>query len=842
MLRGHRPLLVIWLAFALLSPAWGDPPTDGKKAPDPDRPASGPRRMGSVRLRHDGPIDVLAFSSDGKLLASAGQDRTIRFWDAATWKELRKWSEQNKAIYAVAFSPDGKLFAATTEGAKPGSGLIRLWDAATGRPQVEFQADGMAGSLAFSPDGKVLAVSESKPGQPALVFRDAATGKQLQRINGSWTAAFSADGKLLATGTGGTILFQEPDSGKVVRELADRNDREQVGSLAFSPDGKLLAASGQQIRPRFIPTTWLWEVSTGKLLDRLEGWRRPVFSPDGKVLAVTDADTGDQGRLRFWDVAARKELRTADRGSGYVAAAFSPLGAGPSGKLGKTLAAIPNPPRTQELQLWEVDTGKRGPFPDRHSGIVYAVAFTPDGKALASAGYDRTVRVWETATGKELRRFETKGPALRVVFSPDGRALAGATTEGQVYLWGWSGGKESLHFDAHKGGISSLAFTPDGKTLATAGGDRGLCLWDVARGTQVRRIVVSEDSLPALGCSGDGSTLWAVRKAPGADQVSVWEVATGKEIITKPIPYSHTYGFVFSPGGKSVAFVDRDVCYVQETATGEQVLRLMAPEPVGLLAYSRDGRLLVTATNNVADRSVWTFRLWELGSGKELLALPGPRSQVVAVAFSPDGRSLASGGPDGDVFLWDLAPRGPDRARGTDEPGPKDLQRWWAVLGGEDGPAAYEGVWGLTAARQKAVPFLKDQLLPPDVKGREERIRKLIADLDSEDFLERESASKELEKFGEAAAPLLRKALEGEPSGEVRKRAEALLVGLKAREVLPQSGKLAGGPVRIVRAVWVLERIGGKEAEEVLKALARGKPGTLEVEEAKAALKRLQGE
>jgi hypothetical protein len=242
------------------------------------------------------------------------------------------------------------------------------------------------------------------------------------------------------------------------------------------------------------------------------------------------------------------------------------------------------------------------------------------------------------------------------------------------------------------------------------------------------------------------------------------------------------------------------------------------------LAFTPDGRTLATAR---ADR---TLQLWDVVSGKEVLRRSGFDAGVLALAFAPDGQSLATGHEDSTILLWDTATPKTLAERFGREPDAQELEHWWSALAGEDAPAAWNAIWKMIAASQQVLPLLRQRLKPIEAFPVDEAGR-LIDDLDSSDFARRAAASKRLAELEERVVPALKKALKASPSLEKRRRIERLLPTsevVRARDVL-----------QAVRAIEVLEHIGTAEAQQVLRSLAQGMPEARVTREAGAALERL---
>jgi hypothetical protein len=502
----------------------------------------------------------------------------------------------------------------------------------------------------------------------------------------------------------------------------------------------------------------------------------------------------------------------------------------------------------------------------RHDGEVMAIAFSPDGKLLASAGTDGQLMISETATGKVLLdRVAHDGGAFAVAFAPDGKLLATAGVGGRVRLWDVAARTEVRGIDASKATLSALAFAPDGKALACGDYDKGISLWDAATGrrlwgaTATGRVTslaftpdgkslvsggaAEERVLGMLLSLGDGVTFWSaatgrkLRTIPGrGTTVAVagdGSVIAGGAVVADVRPYEGGYASVVI-GGKTLD--SYDVIRVWEADTGDEVASIpwcgsgVALTPDGLLVASCAGSLRhldrLRVFNPKWERTAYTLRLWDSATAVSVARFPVEDATVVA--FSADGRTLAAARRKGQVLVWDVLAQGRDPRAGP----AKGLDALWADLGGGDTVDAFRARCALTRAGDKAAEFLATRVkLPGGVDAG--KVRELVASLDNERYDEREAAQKELKELGPAVAPLLRQALAHKLSAKARRRIEEVLGDLHA--VKPSAEEL-----RALRGVAVLEAVGTPKAREALEKLAKGPASARLTAAAKAALTRLE--
>jgi RNA polymerase sigma factor (sigma-70 family) len=514
-----------------------------------------------------------------------------------------------------------------------------------------------------------------------------------------------------------------------------------------------------------------------------------------------------------------------------------------------------------------------------HVNRLTSVAYSPDGKSIATASWDGTVRIWNATTGEEMRRLGLdKGARLQtgetssngfdqIAFSPDNAFLVtvkrGSTLPPQpppapppdktvVIVWNLRTGEKLRTFPADG---ASFAISPDGKWIA-CGGYQVIHLYELATGKRVRELRGGRKQLAivSLRFSPDGKALISTGRPPTPqregisplaifpDAMRLWDMATGKErpsALNGVVVGRHARPprIVFSKDGRTVIHA-REVpppggsgydISLREVATGGERARLTGHKgELCAFALSPDGRTLASGSMD------GTVRLWDLLSGKEVGRLgkevdPFKGGWVLAVAFSPNGQTLVSGSFDKTAQIWDVR-RTTERRRRMTERSLTELEDDWKDLAG-NAPAGYAALGRLVCSGGRAVAFLAKQLQstpPPDTR----RLKRLVTDLDHEQFNVRERAARELEKLGERAEPALRKALAGKPSLEARRRLERLLNRLEGDTPPAET-------VRQIRAVEVLESIGGLEARRVLSKLAAGPPEWRLTQEARAAVRRL---
>lgn len=568
---------------------------------------------------------------------------------------------QAPAAWSVAVSPDGKTVATGHDGGRPGE--IILWDAGTGAMLQTFHghADGHSNyifCLAFSPDGKTLASgtgSYERSGE--VLLRDAATGVIRHRLvahkNYVQAIAFSPDGASLATWASGErkVLFWDVKTGKRQRTLELSHGR-PVYSAAFSADGKLIAMGDDR------NTIKLWDANTGKLRHSCESSDGTpaalAFSPDGTMLASRGTTSSEP--VRLWDTQSGKLLRALkSTGSSGRALVFSPDN--------KSLASGTE---LDSATIWDTQTGQVKHTLEGRDKRIAALAYHPTGRFLVGAGNDRMGLIWDPATGKlvrTLRSYHTEATGLAL--SGDGKTLASAHTHDSksvIRLWDARSGTLERTLLGHELATIAVAFT-DRKVLTSWGGSRNRVewwTWDAATGKRRQALSWDELGVRAFAPAPDGKRAALLAEGAGKKTLVVKILdADGKTLDTWPVEQAHAFDLAWTPDGKNVAVCAAGV-HLLDAKTGKQQL-VLKPKKDGFRSrdalvkprFAGGGQALAAAIPLHTRISMTEVGVWDLKGGYTLLGEFHYSAQPLA--FSPDSATLLVGHGDheGTASLWD---------------------------------------------------------------------------------------------------------------------------------------------------------------------------------------------
>ena len=313
---------------------------------------------------------------------------------------------------------------------------------------------------------------------------------------------------------------------------------------------------------------------------------------------------------------------------------------------GQTLASGSS---DKSIKLWDVASGQEKATLAGHSGGVVEVAWSPDGKTLASGSQDRSVKLWDSTTGKEQATLAGhSGSVLSVAWSPDGQTLAGGSWDDTVTLWNPVTGKEKLTLVGHSGRVRRVAWSPDGQSLASGSDDKSIKLWDVASGKATASLAGHSGNVFSVAWSPDGQTL-----ASGSDDESIklWDVRSGKETASLSGHSGNVFSVAWSPDGQTLASGSDDKSIkLWDVRSGRETATLAGHSNwVTRVAWSPDGQTLASGSD---DKSI---KLWDVASGREKSTLARHSDGVTMAMWSPDGQTLASGSDDGTIKLWEVA-------------------------------------------------------------------------------------------------------------------------------------------------------------------------------------------
>ena len=510
--------------------------------------------------------------------------------------------------------------------------------------------------IMYSPDGTQVAVST----YIGVWIYDAQTGEELSLITGQhekpiYTAAYSPDGKTIATGSGdGTVRLWNTHTEKSIKTFALK---EPIYSIRYSPDGKTIATHGGRNN-----TIGLWNSRTGRHLKTLSGHEDPsalyeghpdasiasfTYSPDGKTIVSGGGDK----TVRLWNVHSGENIRTL---TGHIeavrAVAYSPDG-----------DTIVSASRDKTVRLWDAHTGENIKTLKGHKDIIVSVAYSPDSNIIVSGGWDGMLHRWDAQTGQPLKTYEIYtgvlyftrghgGAITYIVYSPDGKTIATAGADGTMQWWDAHTGENRKTFTGYS--PHSIMYSPDGGVFAILIG-KEVQLRNTTTGEYFKTLKGHRYNIERIVFSPEGDT---IATATVVGTVGLWDANTGEnikilvgDVSTVYTDWRVNYNLVYSPDGKIIATQHKvGTVWLWDTRTGKHLNTLIGhTDTVYTPRYSPDGKTIATYSKDE------TIRLWDVLTGENIKTFADVPKVIGSIVFSPDGATFATKHSDHKVRFWD---------------------------------------------------------------------------------------------------------------------------------------------------------------------------------------------
>ena len=573
---------------------------------------------------HKGPISSMAFSSNGRLVATGSFDSTVKIWDTTSGQLISSCIPDNwEPIYRVIFSRDANYVAAQ------GTAGVKVWDTISGRMVTNC---GMLSrseiNLAYSQDGRLIAAG----GKDRVInICDAKTGQILGEclghvapING---LVFSHDTTfLVSVSCDTTVKIWKSENAELVSSC--EGHKERVNCVACSPDGRFLASGDNQ------STILIWDLHTGKFLYTCNGHKDSIlsitFSQDSRFVVSGSNDR----TVKIWDASTGHLKASCLHYKGVLCVAASDK-------------YVVSGERDNVANIWELESGKLVAECKGHKDLVFNVSCSDDGKKIATVSIDNTVRIWDCPSGRFLTECVKPMKSIsRVCISDDGSLTAVADSERVLKVNQVGDGKEIAAFSRGKGVAYGLAISPDSKLIASAGNDKAVRVIEIETGKLISEFQGHKDWVFDVDFSPDGRLICS----GGWDKtVNIWEVMTAKPVIDCTGYKDIVQTVEFSPDGKIIASGLRNgLLCLREARTGNLITEYGShSSQINDIAFSADGRFIASASNDKI------INIWERKSGLLIAKCEGHKDDVNSISFLYNGKFLASGSKDKTVRIWE---------------------------------------------------------------------------------------------------------------------------------------------------------------------------------------------